>query len=92
MTLPIPKFLCALIICTCAATTTLAQQLSAPDPEPGTIVGTVFDFTGGVVPGATVRLEGQKQNDERRVLTQDNGFFRLNGGRPVIHYRVTVSS
>lgn len=92
MTLPIPKFLCALIICLCATTPTLAQRPTAPDPQPGTIVGTVLDFTGGVVPGATVRLEGQKQNDDRRVLTQDNGFFRLNEVQPGIHYRVTVSS
>lgn len=92
MTPPIPRFLCALLICACAATTTLAQQLSAPEPEPGTIVGTVLDFTGGVVSGAIVSLHAQNRNDDRRVLTQGNGFFKLDGVKPGIHYHVEVSS
>lgn len=92
MTPPIPRFLCALMICACAATTTLAQQLSAPEPEPGTIVGTVLDFTGGVVPGAIVSLNAQNRNDDRRVLTQGNGFFKLDGVKPGIHYHVAVSA
>ena len=92
MTLPIPRFLCAIMICTCAATTTVAQQLSAPEPEPGTIVGTVLDFTGGVVPGAIVSLNAQNRNDDRHVLTQNNGFFKLDGVKPGIHYHVEVSS
>jgi len=92
MTPQIPKFLCALIMCTCAATTTVAQQLSAPEAQPATIVGTVLDFTGGVVPGATVRLQRQDQNDDQHVLTQGNGFFKLDGVKPGIHYRVTISS
>lgn len=92
MTAQIPKFLCALIVCICAATTTLAQQLSAPEPQSGTIVGTVLDVTGGLVRGATVRLEAQNQNVDQRVLTQDNGFFKLDGVKPGIRYHVTVSS
>jgi len=92
MTPQIPKFLCALIICTCAATTTVAQQLLAPEPQPATIVGTVVDFTGGVVPGAIVRLKRPDQNDDQQVLTQENGFFKLDRVKPGIHYRVTISS
>jgi len=88
---PIRKFLCALIVCTCAAAA-FAQQLPAPEPQPGTVVGTVLDVTGGVVPGATVRLEGQNQNENQSVLTQGNGFFKLDGVKPGIHYHVSVSS
>jgi hypothetical protein len=85
------KFVYALIVCGWAATTTVAQQLEAPAPQPGTIVGTVLDFTGGVVPGATVLLEDQRgKSVERRVLTQDNGFFKLDGVKPGIpcHLRI----
>lgn len=75
-----------------ATTTTLAQQVSAPEPQPGTIVGTVLDFTGGVVPGATVVLEGPNGNDDRRVSTQDTGFFKLDRVKPGTPYHVSISA
>jgi Carboxypeptidase regulatory-like domain len=92
MTPQIPKFLCTLIICIWTAIVAVAQQPSAPEPQLGNIVGTVVDFTGGVVPGATVRLEGNNQNSDRRVITQDNGFFKLEGVKPGIKCRVSVSA
>ena len=85
----IPKSLCTFVVCIYAATLA-AQQPSAPEPQVATIVGTVIDSTGGVVQGATVRLQGP--GDERRVLTQDNGFFKLDGVRPGMPHRVTVSA
>ncbi len=91
MTLQIPKSIITLILCA-GATTMVAQQLSAPEPRPGTIVGTVVDFTGGVISGATVTLESQNQNDNRRLLTKDNGFFKLEGLKPGVHYHVSVSA
>ncbi len=81
----------AFLICFCAATSA-AQQLSAPEPQPGTIVGTVVDGTGGVVPGATVLLQGQRPADERRAVTPDTGFFRLDSVKPATPYHVTVSA
>jgi Carboxypeptidase regulatory-like domain len=92
MTLQISKCILTLIVCIFAATMAVAQQPSAPDPQPGTIVGTVLDFTGGVVPGATVLLETQNPNDIRRALTQDSGFFQINGVRPGTTYHVSVSA
>jgi hypothetical protein len=83
---------CTFIVFICVATVGVAQQPSAPEPQPGSIVGTVLDFTGGVVPGATVRLEEPNQNEDQRVLTQDSGFFKFDGVKPGIHYHVTVSS
>lgn len=91
MTLQIPNSIAKVIICMCAATTAVAQQLSAPEPQPATIVGTVVDSTGSVVSGAMVVLEGQSGNDDRRVVTQNNGFFKLDGVRPGI-YHVSVSA
>ena len=92
MTLQVSKPIWAFIFCFLAATVVVAQQPSAPQPQPGTIVGTVLDFTGGVVPGATVLLESQNPNDARRILTQDSGFFQINSVRPGATYHVTVSA
>jgi hypothetical protein len=102
MKLKLHKFVCTLIVCCWAAATTAAQQLDAPAPQPGTIVGTVLDSTGGVIPGATVVLEEQDhkgpdqknpddENEARRVLTEDNGFFKLDRVKPGIPWHVTVS-
>ena len=92
MKLQVPKSVCILIISICPATTALAQQPSAPAPQPGTIVGTVLDFTGGVITGATVLLEGPSHNTERQVLTQGNGFFKLDGVKPGTPYHISVSA
>ena len=32
------------------------QTIAAPDPQPGTIIGTVEDTTGAIIPGATITL------------------------------------
>lgn len=80
------------IICICAITRAAAQQPPAPEPRPATIVGTVVDFKGGVVPGATVVLEGQDRNEDRRVVTQNNGFFKLDGVKPGVRYHVGVEA
>lgn len=90
MRLHIRSSLLILFVLGFAATTAVAQQISAPEPRPGTIVGTVLDVTGAVVPGATVVLEGPNRDLERRVSSQDNGLFKLDGVKPGIPYRVTI--
>jgi len=94
MRLHIRGLVCSVFAVVWAATTAVAQQLSAPGPQPGTIAGTALDFTGAVVPGATVVLEGPDRNpnrsNDRRVSTQDNGFFKLDGVKPGTPYRVTI--
>jgi Carboxypeptidase regulatory-like domain len=92
MGLQVPKSVCILIICICASTTTVAQQPRASEPQPGTIVGTVLDFTGGVIPGATVLLEGPNRNIDRHVLTDGHGSFKLDGVKPGTRCRVSVSA
>ena len=92
MRLQSPRYVCSLLLVVCAASTVVAQQVSAPEPQPGTIVGTVLDVTGGIVQGATVVLQGPNRNDDRRVSTQDNGFFKLDGVKQGTPYRVTISA
>ena len=88
----ISKSVCTLIVCICATSIGVAQQLSAPEPQPGTLVGTVLDVTGSVVPAATVRLQGVTRNDDRTVFTQDSGFFKLDGVKSGIPHHVSVSA
>lgn len=88
----ISKPLSIFVVCVCTATIAIAQQPPTPEPQPGIIVGTVLDFTGGVVPGATVRLESQDPIDDRTVLTHDSGFFKVDGVKPGLRYHVSVTA
>jgi len=92
MTLQFPKSVCMLLVCICAATVTLAQQVLPSAPQTATIVGTVLDVNGGTVPGASVVLQGPVPDDHRALVTQDNGFFKLDGVKPGIPYRVVVGA
>lgn len=54
MTLQIPKFVRLFFLCILAATMTMAQQISAHAPQPGTIMGTVIDGNGDAVANSSV--------------------------------------
>lgn len=92
MTPQFPKSVCTLLICICAATMTLAQQVLPSDPQTATIIGTVLDVNGGTVPKASVVLQGPAPDDHRALVAQDNGFFKLDGVKPGIPYHVIVSA
>jgi hypothetical protein len=74
------------------ATITVGQEGSAPSPQTGTIIGTVEDVNGGVVPGATAVLQGSSPGDERRLVTQNNGSFQFDNVQPARLYHVVVSA
>jgi hypothetical protein len=76
----------------CVAASVAAQQLSAPDPQPATIVGTALDVNGGVVPGATVVLNGPGTDDHQTFVTPDNGLFEFTGVPPGVTYHVTINA
>jgi hypothetical protein len=84
-------WLCTFILAftACAAP---AQRISAPEPRTGTIVGTVTDVQGGIVPEATVVLEGPTSSDKQTVEANDDGFFTLNDVKPGITYHIAVSA
>ena len=67
-----------------------AQELSALAPEPATVVGTVVDVNGGVVPGATVILS--RSNPDQHLVTRSdgNGFFQLPNVPPAEDWHVTI--
>jgi hypothetical protein len=92
MPLRILKSVCTLFLYICAATATVAQQISAPEPQPGTIIGTVLDSTGAAVPQARVVLGGRNEGDVRSLVTQQTGFFQFDSVKAGIPYRITVSA
>jgi hypothetical protein len=48
----------------------------------GTLTGTVADPTGAVVPGATVVMKNALSGDERRTVTNSDGFFSIVAVQP----------
>jgi hypothetical protein len=84
--------LCFLILSVFVTSAAVSQQISAPEPQTGAIIGTVTDGNDGTVPGATVALEGPSPADSQRVETSDNGFFQLDHLKPGIPYQVNVSA
>jgi Carboxypeptidase regulatory-like domain len=92
MTLQFFKYVCTVFVCLFAVTTTFAQQALPSAPHTGTIVGTVEDVDGDTVPRARIVLDGPGQGDDRALVTQDNGFFKLDGLEPGVPYRVSVTA
>ena len=81
-----PTFFFFLCWLACAA---MAQQLSAPQPRSGSILGTVTDVQDELIPGATVVLDGDASG-QQKVTANDSAFFSFSGVQPGIVYHVTV--
>ena len=81
-----------LVFCLSVTAAAVGQQISAPEPQAGTIVGTVLDVNGDPVPGAEVVLDAPSLPHPTRVVTNYNGFFQLDHLRPGIPYHVNVSA
>jgi len=79
-------FLAAFLIIIAGATAAPAQEmlLSAPEPQPGHISGTVTDDNGDIIPGATVIVAGAAQSEQTAVANDNGGFqFEVSPGSPV---------
>jgi hypothetical protein len=87
----IKLFLC-ILVCALITDAAAAQDISAPEPQTGTIIGTVTDVQDDIVPGATVVLEGPASRDQRTVTANGNGFFQLTNVKPGVPYHVTISN
>ena len=79
--------MCALAFCLCFAGVTFAQEVT------GTILGTVKDASGAIVPGATVTITDPNKNNQvvRTVQTNDEGEFTA-PNLPVSSYEVSVEA
>jgi hypothetical protein len=80
-----------LSLCLFAPIQALCQQVSAPEPQAGNIIGTVTDTSEDAIPGATVTLQGPNASGATAQTNQD-GFFTLRNIHPAVPYHVKVSS
>jgi hypothetical protein len=69
-----------------------AQQVSAPEPQLGNIIGTVTDIQTDPVPSATVTIDGPTPEDHRVVTADENGFFEFKDLRAAVPYHITISA
>jgi len=70
----------------------LCQQISAPEPQAGSIIGTVTDTNEDTIPGATVTVDGTDSKGRVAVITNQDGFFVLKAVPSAVSYRVKVSA
>ncbi len=57
----------------------------------GTLTGTVADPSGAVIPGAAVSMKNDQNGDERRTVSNNDGFFSINAVQPG-DYTVTIKA
>jgi hypothetical protein len=77
---------CVLLV---LSTRAWAQDNSAPEPQAGTIIGTVEDTSGAIIPGATVTLAGEGVSAMTSTADQ-TGFFTLGSVPPATSLNLTV--
>lgn len=70
----------------------LGQQVSAPEPQAGSVIGTVTDVQGGTIPGATIALDGPTPADHHTATANDNGFFALKDIHPAVPHHITIGA
>ena len=70
----------------------VGQNVVAPEPKPGTIVGTATDVNGDPLPNASVELKSSDGSDRRTVVTPDNGFFEFHDVKPAISYEISITA
>jgi hypothetical protein len=67
-----------------------AQQISGPEPQPGSIIGTVTDIQTAPVPSATVTIDGPTPDDHRVIPVNESGFFEFKDLHPAASYHLTI--
>src|ERR1700760_2157172 len=70
----------------------LGQQVSAPEPETASVIGTVTDDADGTIPGATAVIDGPTPSDHATVTSNDNGFIVFKDLHPAVLYHITISA
>lgn len=81
----------AVVFATIVTGACAAQQVSAPEPQAGSISGTAMDAQQEVIPAAKVVLEGP-DHVRRNVVADDNGAFSLDHVASGGPYHVTINA
>jgi hypothetical protein len=80
-----------LILCVSATSLVHAQQISAPEPQTGSINGTVTDTEDDAIAGATIVLTGATPGNRHTVTSNGSGFFEVDDLAPgTYHAAVTM--
>jgi hypothetical protein len=82
----------ALAVSVSIAAPVTAQNILAPTPQTGSIIGTVTAVDDSVIPGATVVLDGPSADDRQTVQSNGNGLFEIDHLRPGTPYHITISA
>jgi Carboxypeptidase regulatory-like domain len=67
-------------------------QISPEAPRTATVMGTVSDVNGDLIPNATVVLKEVENNDPRTILTTETGMFEFHDVIPGITYQLSISA
>jgi hypothetical protein len=67
-------------------------QISQEAPQTATIMGTVTDVNGDVIPNAAVVLKEVEGNDPRTIVTAENGMFEFHEVTPGTTYQLSISA
>jgi len=87
----IKQALSILTLCVSVALPLHAQQISAPEPQPGSINGTVTDTEDDAIPGAVIVITGSTPENVHTTKSNGTGFFELNNLAPgTYHATVTM--
>src|SRR4051812_32428909 len=79
------KWTAILALCLASAVTLHAQSTF------GTILGTVRDNSGAVVPNATIRITNTDENTSREVVSSSDGDYQAINTKPG-HYRIVANA
>lgn len=69
----------------------MAQEIAAPDPQIGSISGTVLDVNDGIVPGALVTLQCSSPCENQATTANDNAAFDFRYLKFGVPYQVRIS-
>ncbi len=89
--MPFHRLILSLVLCV-SPLVAWSQQVVAPEPQTGGIIGTITDVTDNAVEGATVTIDGPASGDRHTATTNETGFFVFDSLRPAVVYHVTVSA
>jgi Carboxypeptidase regulatory-like domain len=67
-------------------------QVPQSEGRTATIMGTVMNVNGDVVPNATAVLKQLQSNDPRTTVTTGNGMFEFNDLTPGVTYQLSISA
>jgi len=87
-----PPFLCVFIAFLSVAVSGAQEPAAPPQPQTGSVSGTVFDTNNDVVPGASVSIDGPNSTQHRTATSEDSGSFQVGALPPGGPYRVTITA